>query len=210
VPGIVALAWVLGLRDTRRLAAHAACLVLVAAVLLAPWQIYQWIVMGNPMAVAPGRPAARLMEINPYVRYVTVRSPWIYVHLLPRALWTLAPSLALFALLWSSAKVRRIGLVLLGWIALVTLTHVVLGYAGYSKVLRYVILVTPASVLLFALVVEAALERLRSGPPLPGGRRLAQALLVLAALGFVLEVVQGVKTPVVDNSDLILPLWGPR
>jgi 4-amino-4-deoxy-L-arabinose transferase-like glycosyltransferase len=210
VPGALALAWLLGPRDVRRPAAHAACFVAVAGVLLAPWQIYQWIVMGNPMAVAPGRPAARLMEINAYVRYVTVRSPWMYVHLLPRALWTLGPSLALLTLLWSSERVRRLGLALVGWIALVTLTHVVLGYAGYSKVLRYVILTTPASVLLFALVVDAARERLRAGPPFPGGQRLAQALLVLAAIGFVLEIAQGVKTPIFDNSDLILPFWGPR
>jgi 4-amino-4-deoxy-L-arabinose transferase-like glycosyltransferase len=209
VPGLLAVAWVGGARDLRRLAILGGVFVGAAAVLLAPWQAYQWLAMGNPLAVAPGRPSAHLIAINSYVRYVTTRSPWIYVHLLPRAVWTLVPSLALLAWGWNADPVRRLGLALVSWIALVTAVHVALGYAGYSKVLRYVILVTPATVLLFALVTDHAWRHLRGRSRERGGRTLALALLTLAALGFVLEIAQGIKTPVVDNSDVIVPFWGP-
>jgi hypothetical protein len=78
---------------------------------------------------------------------------------------------------------------LCAWISGIVLVHVALGYVGYSKLLRYVILVVPAVILLFALAVEATLRRLRA----PGGRRSwAVGLLVLAGLAFAVEVSLGV------------------
>lgn len=199
-PGALALALALGVLPLRALVRHALCWGGVAACVLAPWLLYQWSVIGNPFAVAPGRPSQRLVEMNRYVHFLTVlRSPWIYVALLPRAVWTLGPSLLLFAATARrDAAVRRIGLALLAWIALVVGCHVVLGYQGYSKLLRYVILVSPATVLLFALVTSAAWRR-------TGALRVA--LLALAAAGLVLELAQGVVTPLFDPSDLIRPLF---
>ena len=81
---------------------------------------------------------------------------------------------------------------------------------GYSKLLRFVILVTPATVLLFALVVGGVLEAIRDGKWLPGGKSVTLALLLLAAAGLGLEITQGLKTSLVDNRtyDLIIPLAG--
>jgi 4-amino-4-deoxy-L-arabinose transferase-like glycosyltransferase len=208
VPGAVALAWALGVLPLGALVRHVLCWGGVAACVLAPWLLYQWSVIGNPLAVAPGRPSPRLIEMNRYVYFLTVlRSPWIYVVLLPRALWTLAPSLLLLAATaWRDASVRRIGLALVGWIALIVGCHVVLGYHGYSKLLRYVILVSPATVLLFALVSGAAFRQARAAPSAPV-RTLLYALLALGFAGFALEIAQGVVTPLLDPSDLIRPFF---
>jgi hypothetical protein len=208
-PGAVALALARARLPLGTLVRHALCWGGVAACVLAPWLLYQGSVIGNPFAVAPGRPSPRLIEINRYVHFLTVvRSPWIYVALLPRAVWTLGPSLLLLAATaWRDASVRRIGLALLGWIALVVGCHVVLGYHGYSKLLRYVILVSPATVLLFALVASAAWREARTESSPRPVRALLWALLALAVAGFVLEIAQGVVTPLLDPSDLIRPLF---
>jgi 4-amino-4-deoxy-L-arabinose transferase-like glycosyltransferase len=209
VPGALALAWALGVLPFGALVRHALCWGGVAACVLAPWLLYQWSVIGNPFAVAPGRPAQRLIEINRYVHFLTVvRSPWIYVLLLPRAVWTLAPSLLLLvATAWRDAAVRPIGLALVGWIALVVGCHVVLGYHGYSKLLRYVILVSPATVLLFVLVTSAAWRQARAGSSPRPLRALLYVLLAVGFAGFALEIAQGVVTPVLDPSDLIRPFF---
>jgi 4-amino-4-deoxy-L-arabinose transferase-like glycosyltransferase len=207
-PGAVALAWATGVRPLGALVRHALCWGAVAACVIAPWQLYQWSVIGNPFAVAPGRPAARLLAMNRYVHYLTVvRSPWIYLALLPRVVWTLGPSILLLAAGWRDGFVRRAGLALAGWIALVVGCHVVLGYHGYSKLLRYVILVTPATVLLFALVTSAAWRQARASATPAAGRALLYALLAAAVAGFALEIAQGVITPFFDPSDLIRPLF---
>lgn len=207
-PGAVALAWALGVLPLGALVRHALCWGGVAASVLAPWLLYQWSVIGNPLAVAPGRPSPRLIEINRYVYFLTVlRSPWIYVVLLPRAVWTLGPSLLLLAATaWRDASVRRIGLALLGWIALIVGCHVVLGYQGYSKLLRYVILVSPATVLLFAFVTSAASRHARTESSTPL-RAALYALLAVGFVGFALEIAQGVVTPLFDPSDLIRPFF---
>ena len=81
---------------------------------------------------------------------------------------------------------------LLVWIFTVLLVHVALGYIGYSKVIRYVILITPAVILLFSLFMEEALESVQTGK---GGMRHTGALLgvvVFAAILLVMEIVSGI------------------
>jgi len=137
-----------------------------------------------------------------------VRSPWVYVELLPRVIWTLVPSLVLLAMQWSNRELRKRGAALVFWIVLIVGIHVALGAMGYSKVLRYVILVTPATVVLFALVVGGAVQVVREGGWLPGGRVVTSALLLLAVAGLALEVIQGLETSLADNRmmGLIRPL----
>jgi len=155
-------------------------------------------------------PAPEMVANNPYVRYVTLGlPPWIYVTLLPRVVWTLVPSLAGLAAPGLDARSRRIALALLGWIAVVLVTVVALGAIGYSKLLRYAVLVTPATVLLFALVAGRAWTARADASLAPGRRRLATALVALAAAGLALEVAQGIHTPLLDwRSDRIGPLLG--
>jgi hypothetical protein len=85
----------------------------------------------------------------------------------------------------------------------------VLGAMGYSKVMRYVILMVPGGVLLISLGVSRAVERARAA-----GRRTigVWVLLLLAAAGLGLEVAQGLRTSLHDNArmDLVRPLFGVR
>ncbi len=210
VPGALLLAGaVLPPGRHRHFLASSFLFVGIAGLIQLPWEIWQWHVTGSAFPVWAGKPDAQLLAKNAYVRFLTVgRSPWVYVTLLPQVIWTLVPSLALLALQWNHPEVRKRGAALVCWIVVVVGVHVALGAMGYSKVLRYVILVTPATGLLFALVVGGALASFSEGRQLPGGLALTVALLLMAAAGLGLEVWQGIETSLVDNQimDLIRPL----
>jgi 4-amino-4-deoxy-L-arabinose transferase-like glycosyltransferase len=190
LPAVVALGWSVDPESPpgRLVAPTLVCAGIVTAV-LAAWAWVEWSSFGAVFPAWAGKPAADLVQMNPFVRFVTtVRGPWTYLRLLPQAMATLVPALVALPLLWSERRSRRIASVLCVWIAGILLVHVALGYVGYSKLLRYVILVVPAAILLFALAMEAALRRLRE----PGRRSWAVAFLLLAGLAFTVEVSLGV------------------
>jgi len=211
VPGAILTAWSLRPGEGRALVRAAGCWLAVAAVVQAPWEIWQWRVVGSAFPAWAGRPSAALIRMNAYVRYLTVtRSPWIYLELLPQVVWTLVPSLVVVAACWRERAVRGRGLALLGGVAVVVGANIALGAIGYSKLLRYIVLVTPATTVLCGLAAGAALRRVREADA--GARRLAATALVgLVLAGLGLEIAQTVKTTLVDTStDLIVPLTGLR
>jgi len=211
IPGTVALAWADAPSGRcRSLLVNSLLFVGIAGLIQLPWEIWQWRVVGSAFPTWAGKPVDQLVNTSAYVHFLTVeRSPWIYVELLPQVIWTLVPSLVLLAMQWSNRELRKRGTALVFWIILVVGVHVALGAIGYSKVLRYVILVTPATAVLFALVVGGAVQDIREGRWLPGGKVVTLALLLLAVAGLGLEVIQGYETSMVDNRmmmDLIRPL----
>ncbi|MGD0812746.1 MAG: glycosyltransferase family 39 protein [Verrucomicrobiota bacterium] len=214
VPGAAALAWAITPRaQYRSLIALGMIFIAIAVLIHLPWLFWQWRVVGSMFPTWAGKPTEELVMTNRYVHYMTVvRPPWIYVELLPQVIWTLIPSLVLLVMQWRGHELRKRGTGLVCWIVLIVGVHCVLGALGYSKVLRYVILVTPATVVLFALVIGGALQTLREGKWLPGGKSVTIALISLAALGFGLEITQGLKTSLIDNRrmDMIRPLSGLR
>jgi 4-amino-4-deoxy-L-arabinose transferase-like glycosyltransferase len=209
LPGIVLVAWATApRRDWRRLGVPLALFVAAAAVVQMPWEIWQWSVLGTPFPSLPGRSSAGLVAGNRFVYYLTVvRSPWIYPQLIPRVLWTLVPALLLWAVWWHDRSVRLTGAALVAWMVAVTVPTMVLGALGYAKLVRYAILITPAVSLLWVVVVARAWEDVRAGRPLPLRPALVNLLLGLALLGCALELVQGVKTGVIDRYALIVPLF---
>ena len=194
VPGFILLAW--ALKPQMRFTAMirlGLCLLLPALLVHLPWEIWQWKKTGVFLPSSPGKPSPSLIAGNLYVRYVTVgRSPWIYLTVFPRVLWTISASLIVLAKHWQDTALRRKGMALLGWILVILIMQVGLGYFGYSKLMRYAILVTPATVLLFALVVAECRGRW---------------LYVLLATGLALEVAQGIQTSLI-KMDLIIPILG--
>ena len=203
VPGLLVLAFVLASnRGTRVRRDHAAIFLGTAALVFSTWLAWRFRVMGTPFPGWAGRPTGNLATINPYVHFVTVvRGPWVYLRLLPETLPTLPVSIALLLATWSRRPLRKVSLALLSWIAVIVLVHVALGYLGFSKVLRYIILVSPATILLFVLQGGEA-WRNRRGPA-------AWAPAGLAAAAFVYEIGQGIHT-IVASRDLIIPWpWGP-
>ena len=209
VPGVIALAWAVSPREARRtLILCAVVFVGVAAVVQAPWEIWQWRVFGSPLPEWAGRPAPRLVQTNEYVNFLTVvRTPWMYLEMLPQVIWTLTPSVIFLIVARRVPGVARVGIALVVWIATVVGANMFLGSVGYSKVLRYVILVTPAANLLFAVTLGAVVDMARGQRPLS----VATIVLLLAAIaGLGLEVGQGLRTSLHDNArlDLIRPLTG--
>lgn len=213
-PGMLLLAWAVAAPERRRgFVRLGFVFVAVTALVQLPWEIWQWLAVGSPFPAWAGRPSPEMVADNPYVRYVTLGlSPWIYLTLLPRVIWTLVPSLAGLAVPGLDARARRLALALVVWIVVVVGTVTGLGAAGYSKLMRYAILVTPATVLLFALVAGQAWAVRTDATFSPRARRLAAALVVLAAAGLLLEIAQGIHAPLLDpGSDRIVPvlLRGP-
>jgi len=208
-PGAAALAWVL--MEERRPSAlirYAACLLLPAVVLQLPWEIWQWAVFGTPFPGWAGKPSAGLVASNRYVYFLTVvRSPWIYLTLLPRILWTIVPAVMLFFFTLDNREVRWRSLALLLWISVVLSFHVLVGYRGYSKVIRYVILVAPAAILLFSMVASEAVRRLTQART-QWSRGLYALLVFISLLAFLLEVAAGVKSSLLYGKDLIFPFIG--
>lgn len=209
VPGLVALAWALRPRESvRQVVVWATIFLAVAFVVQLPWEIWQWRVLGSPFPAWAGKPANRLVQSNPFVYFQTVvRTPWTYVELLPQVIWTLAPA---FLLWWTSRRVRDVGWIGAGlvlWLVAVVGAHMVLGAMGFSKILRYIVLVTPAAALLFALGLAGTIDWIRARRKLGIGAIL---LIAIAAAGLGLEVAQGIKTSLVDNAqlDMIRPLTG--
>ena len=185
--------------------------IFVGAALLTqlPWELWQWYQTGSAFPVWAGKPSPELVRANNFVWYLTeVRSPWAYVELLPKVLWTLVPSLILLAWRWSDQQLRATAGALVAWIAVILAVHIVLGAQGYSKLLRYVILVTPATIVLFAFVVDRALRALTTMAGV--ARAITIALIFACGVGFTLEVAQGLKTALSDNAreDFIVPLTG--
>ena len=129
---------------------------------------------------------------------------------LRQVIWTIVPALILLICQWSDRRTRRIGAALVLWIAVIIAIHIALGAAGYSKLLRYIILITPAAVLLVALVIDQLVQRWRERRYLLGSKvfTIAAAVLVAAALTF--ELKQSFVTAFHDNPrmDLIVPLTG--
>jgi len=208
VPALLMLAWALRPREAwRQYAIWAAVLVGVAFLVQVPWELWQWHVVGSPFPSWAGKPATRLVMTNKFVQFQTItRGPWAYVQLLPQVIWTLIPS---FLMLAASRRVRdvgRVGAGLVCWIVAVVAAHMILGAMGYSKILRYVVLVTPATCILFALTFSATVESLRRARVTAG----AVLLVTLAVAGLGLEVAQGLKTSLYDNArgDMLTPLLG--
>jgi 4-amino-4-deoxy-L-arabinose transferase-like glycosyltransferase len=210
IPGILLLGWAARDRDREPGAARrspwmlAALFVGIAAVIQLPWDLWQWRVVGSAFPAWAGKPAPENVAGNAFVHLVTVvRSPWIYVTWIPRVIWTLVPSLVGVAMLRGDHRMRRIALALIAWITFVLGVHVALGMLGYSKVLRYVILITPASVALCGVVACAALRARGAGG---AEARVAGAVLGLLLAGAALEIAQGTVSTFAQG-DLITPLF---
>lgn len=208
VPGFVLLAWFLLARPKLKdFIILSACFFVTAVAVQLPWEIWQWKVLGTPFPGWAGKPSQALIESNQYVRYLTVvRSPWIYITLLPKVMWTIVPALILYAVTLNDRKVRGLGAAFILWIVTVLVFHVVLGAEGYSKVLRYVILAALPAILLFSMSVPLVLKRFREGSS--KARGLYGALLIISAIAIALEAAAGVKSTVLYAIDLIFPLFG--
>jgi hypothetical protein len=203
LPGVALMAWGCepGLARDPRAWRSAAIACVGSLAILAPWEIWQWIVLGPPWLLDPGKPTADLVRTNPFEHYVVVeRSAWAYLPLLVTTLWSLVPSSAIT--LGTRGTFRRSALALLGWMAIVVIPHMVLGARGYPKLLRFVILATPAAALLASLAVRRLAE-VRAEGRVPAWWWAACAALTL---GLALEISHGVAA-VVQNQALILPLF---
>jgi 4-amino-4-deoxy-L-arabinose transferase-like glycosyltransferase len=214
VPGIAILAWVAAPETTPRRKFRVFGIGAgVAAVFVAPWLLAEVRAFRTLFPAWAGKPSSRLVAENPFVHQVTaVRTPWVYLRLLPRTVWTLVPSLAVLAASRPSGRGGRVAGALVFWIVVVTAANIALGAAGYSKLLRYVVLITPATVALAGWAASESTRMIVQSPRGTAHRAAAIALAGLLAAGIGLEIAHGVQTMrVYPDRAWIRPLFGePR
>ncbi len=210
VPGLVLLAWP-RLRSRRWKAPIRLLLSYFAAALLIhlPWELWLWSRVGTPFPGWAGKPSADLIATNRYVRYLTVvRSPWIYLTLVPRIVWTLLPGAFLYLFARTDRETMRQGIALHIWILTVLVFHIVMGFTGYSKVVRYVILITPATILVFSRFFSLVVGRLDPRRLFSPGKVWIILLAGAAGAALLLEIASGLQVTIHYDRNLIVPLIG--
>ena len=156
-----------------------------------------WLWLSNALHYAPGHPSQELLNMNPFIRYVTLAvSPWIFFIGFAKVVSTFLPS----AIVLLVCRKGRFGPpeVLLLWVFCFCSAYFLLGSFGYSRVLRYLLFVTPACLLLFSYAIEQLLFLQK------GQRGLTIAFTTLLLLGFGLEIYQGVQTIRVHNLEALI------
>lgn len=210
IPGITILSWIF-LKPPKwgLFIRFCICLLLPAIIVQIPWEIWQWIKLGTPFPGWSGKPSETLIASNRYVHYLTViRSPWTYLSLTPRIVWTFIPCILLYISLWNDKTIRWYGLSFFTWIFIVLSFHIALGFLGYSKVIRYVILITPASTMLFSLLMAKAIPNLRLSKPFSAINLLSVIIVGISGIAFFMEIAAGIKSSFSYNADLIIPMFG--
>ena len=74
--------------------------------------------------------------------------------------------------------------------------------------MRYVILITPASVILFSLLMDEAIRRLKLGGMSSVRKNTSYIIVIISTVVFLMEIVAGIKSSLFYNYDLIIPLIG--
>lgn len=206
----------------KTLVGYGLCVAIPAVIIQTPWEIWQWMTVGSPFPQWAGKPSESLIRSNRYVYFLTVvRSPWVYLTTTPMVLTTIIPSALLLILSYARPKddrsasgdthlsttyVRATALACLLWLSMVIAFHMALGFAGYSILLRYLILLAPASILLPSLLVPHFLERRSDKGSFVGV--LERAMLVCSAVGVIVEVATGINAALHVQRALLIPFTG--
>ena len=209
VPGLIFMSWYfLKPPKLRTFVSFGLLFLATAFIVQVPWELWQWVKVGSPFPAWAGKPSKFLLESNKYVFYLTeIRSPWIYLKLTSVIIWTSIPTMFLLALLWCNKSLRWLRLSLMVWILTVLVFHIALGFMGYSKVLRYAILMTPAFIILFSSLLDEAIYRFRD----EGGSPLTRTLTVIISislLAYVMEIATGIQVSLFSHKDIIFPVIG--
>jgi len=209
VPGALLLAWfVLGKNDRTNFLRYVLYFLIPAVIVHIPWIVWRY-TLGLPFLGSAGKPLKALIDSNQYIYFVTVvRSPWIYLTLLPRIIWTLIPSLVLYLIVWKDSKIRILGSFFIIWIVFILGVHITLGYAGYSKLLRYVILITPATIILFSLLLDDIVQKLHDNFFTGPTRGAVMRMLFISGVAVLMEIATGVKSSIYFLSAIITPIIG--
>lgn len=209
VPGMILLSWYfMKPQVVRTFIRYSLLFLVIALIIQIPWEIWQWFVTGSPFPSWAGKPSQSLVENNRYVRYLTdIRTPWAYLKLTSAVIWTSIPAIFLLVVFWRSKTLRWMRFSLLIWILTVLAFHMALGFMGYSKVLRYVILMTPAIIILFSSLLDEAIARFRNEGD-SQNNVILKSIIVVSLLAYVMEILAGIQVSLFSHKDIIYPILG--
>lgn len=165
------------------------------------WLIWSHITTGSFFFGNPGMPSPELLANNAFIRHVTNDRPfYYYLYAIPIVYPTLVWSIvALF--FFRVEKVWQMRPLVCS-ILLIVFIYTVLGYLGYSKLLRYVSLIAPLSAVLFSGLFSQVFRLSMLRPSWEGA--LYCGLGFLALLG---ETFQGIKTALLFPNDALIRLF---
>lgn len=115
-----------------------------------------WLWFSEALKYGSGKPSAELLALNPFIRLVTIElSSWQFLLDYFKEEATILPCLLLcfFAQTWKRTKLWVSEGILAAWILGHAAIYAILGLFGFSKVLRYIVMATPAEALLFAVAL---------------------------------------------------------
>jgi len=145
-----------------------------------------WSLHADTLVHPPSLPTAESRAMSPFTHHWTDEAslPGFALSFL-KIVGTFLPSVLLLFALRPRRDERRLPLLFSLWAGGLLLFYVGTSAFGYAKLLRYLCLAVPATVLLFAGVVDA----LRASPRRRSGLVVAAAALLLA--GYVVEIAHG-------------------
>lgn len=185
-----------------------AALVVPAFLIQAPWELWQWSVLGTPFPAWAGKPSQTHIDSNKYVHYVTiVRSPMVYLTLLPQIIWTIIPSTCLFLFYIKDDKIAPKALSYILWIAVIIIAHITLGFMGYSKLLRYIILIVPPAILLTTTLVTEVANRPNEAVLFYDKPILTRLFTYSFFLTFIMEILTGIYNSLNYKYHIMIPLF---
>ena len=138
-----------------------------------------WMIGTGALEYGSGKPSAQLLQSSNFVAFVTLDlSPNILFLHYVQVFATLLPSIAILWMQGWKPKLKNIETICMLWILAFWIFYTLLAMSGFSKLLRYEILSTPAAILLFSF----ALSRIS---------RWQRALAIILFCAWGLEVYTG-------------------
>jgi hypothetical protein len=78
---------------------------------------------------------------------------------------------------------------------------------GYSKVMRYLILMTPPFIILFSSLLDEAICRFNNKDNVPSAKTLT-VIISISLIAYVMEILAGIQVSLFSHKDIIFPLIG--
>jgi hypothetical protein len=160
--------------------------------------VVSWLLYSQALQYGPGRPPAELLEHNQFLRFFALEFPsWLFaVHFFKLTASLLPALLALFGLSALGMSQARPRWMLALWALSQVALYVGLGFFGYMKLQRFLILALPASVFLAVAVANDLLRAKKSA--------VVMALAAFLALGVLTEVGEGVYVLFTNGTEASL------
>lgn len=173
------------------------------------WLFWNYYEAGSFFPIgAPGKPGLELLRNDAFIFYVTrVRPPFFYFGSLITVMPTTLVTFVLLIIIIRYSGINAAKLEITGGLCvlLIILFYVCLGFLGYSKLLRYIVIVTPISILLFVDVVHKVFFSVESSEYFKKKWLFTRSgSLTLVYIAIITEIFYGLRIFFVDYNIMLI------